>query len=141
MQLIDVDRYTIDDIHKQNEAILGYLKTIAEALASRDVGIGRFRGCRQKNVADKEFANTKLRDLLESKPECNFLTSDALGKLIGETGATVRKTRIWKGLSRQRAIIKQENEIQLQLNNPYLPQEAREALENRLRDLRYPKET
>jgi len=145
----NIPRYRIEDLYKQNEVIIkqndakfkqdeatfDVIRKILEALTSIDNKTVKEDDRRRKNVLGAESANKKLSDLLEVRSECKSWKSAELGKLIGATDATIRKTAKWQEISKRKRIIREINKIVMQLRNDYLSEAKREELEDRLKNL------
>ena len=84
--------------------------------------------------AAKESANKKLCYFLEKNPECRSWTSLNFGKQIGASDATVRKTAMWKSLSKEKKTLKVQNATKLKLNNMHISDAKRKKLEKELNE-------
>ena len=79
-----------------------------------------------------ESADTALRRFLESYPECLSFSSKELGRMTNKTDAAIRKTETWQALSKERKHIKEQNKIQMRLNNDLLTEAERKELQSQL---------
>jgi len=145
---------TVEELRKQNESP-DFLKLIAETLNSL---LHEIRGFREEGKkfhekvevlnerlqvvsenmthdSKKKTADEKLRDFLESHPECRCWTSVDIGIQINESSGTVRKTASWKLLSQKRGVERKANQIRYKLNNERLNKDERDKLESDLVEL------